>query len=478
MLGAKRFSLLIALILMLLLLLISCNPNISSMHDNKSKDLLGLGKEDGHEFKFKELFDKFGLPLDDQVVVDNIKKIVTDPNIGVDEGYRTYNDLEFYNLLNVLGPIRLKEMIENYCEVDKRQRELQDAFERVLNNMINIKKVGQLQAVLNTNIDNYLLQVKKLFNYFSADDVYAQIVDEDNIARMIERATVQISRLRLYIRGDADANDVYLQLSVSEQDAIDAIKRIVTDRSVADGYNYKTYTDSEFYDLLNLLDIFKVKRMIKAYVRQVKILDSDYAVAKAAVESLESVEVRQRLLVIMKHFYDHYKVVIKSIFNDSKENSESICQKLLDLNYDAKFINAINIARTVNRFEAIFENLLDDQKSVLEYIQNIGLPSSLILNFKIIVANLGALKVKEIMSFHAEVFLAKESAKAALANTSSFPSKIALEKQFNELEYDYHLYLKKCFQGAGYANEIDKLTASSKYIRDFNKIEETVLNLY
>lgn len=456
----------------LLLLLISCNSSTDLKKDTVDmvSNIRMQAYSEKREVKFHNVFDIFGLSYDDRQVMLKIQGVVTNPNIGKDKNYKTYTDSQFYDLINILGELRVKSIIKSYLEASKIQSNVQKAFEKALNNIYDDKKKLSLQSKLNDIKDGYNLNLKELFNERSVDDVYAKIANNTYMSQVIANANAQLSQLRSHVRGVANDKDVYLQLSANEQDVIDDIKGIVTNPAVAKDYDYETSTDSKFYDLLNTLDILKVREMIEAYLREARKRAEKYAEVKSIIDSIEDSVLREKLQKLLDDKHDLYKVTLKRIFNSS--NSDFIYQEVVHGDYIPLFGDFRDDIAGIKNFEDIYKGLSSDEQALIEDIRSNDTERSK-LKFKALLGRLGSKAISEIIAFHLNVLQEKEAAKSVLGNVPKGDEKEDLVQQFERYVYNYDLHLEWCFQDSNPYNRIK----NSKYASNFTKIKEEALKL-
>lgn len=60
-----------------------------------------------------------------------MQSILTDPDIGRDEGYKTYTELKFYNLLASLGDVNSKAIMESHSTILVGRERLNEAIENI-----------------------------------------------------------------------------------------------------------------------------------------------------------------------------------------------------------------------------------------------------------------------------------------------------------------------------------------------------------
>ncbi|UPA19020.1 BTA121 domain-containing protein surface lipoprotein [Borrelia puertoricensis] len=109
---------------------------------------------------------------DERVVIDKIRDIVTNPLIGKHEGYRTYTEIEFNDLLNKLGDNRILAMILVYLEDQRNQDAALVKALAAIDNVDDADLREQLRGKINDERNNYELHLKKLFDEFFPDFLY------------------------------------------------------------------------------------------------------------------------------------------------------------------------------------------------------------------------------------------------------------------------------------------------------------------
>ncbi|AHH12906.1 hypothetical protein BHO_0005400 (plasmid) [Borrelia hermsii YBT] len=96
-------------------------------------------------------------------MIKYIRRVVAD---SADTGVRTYSDLYFYNLLNVLGDSRLKKIIAVHLKNVKAQNKTLAVVENL--NRGDLK--GEFEEKIYRNIKKYQLDIKKAFNHYGDVD--------------------------------------------------------------------------------------------------------------------------------------------------------------------------------------------------------------------------------------------------------------------------------------------------------------------
>ncbi|AHH11053.1 hypothetical protein bcCo53_001235 (plasmid) [Borrelia coriaceae] len=107
-------------------------------------------------------------------MVDYIQEVVTNPDIGKAEGYKTYKVEEFFKLLKILGNFKIKDIIKHCFKVDNFQK----AFNGVIDSVNDGEKRERLRVKFYGNGDNYDLYLKGLFSGGVANSIYENSIYE------------------------------------------------------------------------------------------------------------------------------------------------------------------------------------------------------------------------------------------------------------------------------------------------------------
>ncbi|AHH11206.1 hypothetical protein bcCo53_001253 (plasmid) [Borrelia coriaceae] len=475
----KPRSLLIVLVS--LLLLISCAPGASEEPvGNEGKELIGQLK----------------LLADEQAVIDSIKKILTNPNIGKSEGYKTYSDSAFDNLLSTLGTLKVKEIIRNYLKVDKRQNEVTSAFNQAINNATEASLKERLQKKLDAYISSYALKLKKCFSHDNANVVYDAITSGKYVDKAVSEAEALLDELKATgvtatgsaIDATGDVRNVYLQLDDEGRKVIDEIKNIVTNSSIALGKGYKTYTVSQFNDLLGTLGIDKVKQMISGELKRRKLKDNDYARVEGLIDTkVATLSLKEELKKRLKSVLDFINEKLKGYFSASKfidipePDSDAIYQQVANDVYEPVFGSVEKAVQDIINFERIEKDLSPAQREALLYMQVLYIQThdkSSEFKFKLLLGGLKALEVGEIMDIHVRFMETKKFISDTLDNSLDDKAKERISRLFNNYVEGYDPKLKIFLAGDDSKEIYKKFKKDGEsYLMQLNGLKRTALTI-
>ncbi|WP_281862279.1 BTA121 domain-containing protein surface lipoprotein [Candidatus Borrelia fainii] len=346
----SHFSLFLVLIF-LLLLVVSCN--LKSQGSIKLEENLTIKRQvrkldkfvekydskmvttgNNLDIKLNNLTDKFGLLDKERESITYIRNTITDARIGRDEGYRTYTDFEFYNLLESLGEDRIKEIITFYLEVVN----IQESFERAIKNVKDATSKGKLQNELNKHKNQYQLHLKGLFDSDNFDDIYNKIIGDNYFSKLIKFKD-EITKVE-------GGLDVYTWLSDDERIVIDEIRGIVTNPLIGKHEGYRTYTEIEFNDLLNKLGDNRVLAMILVYLDDQRNQDAALVDALAAIDNIDDADLREQLRGKINDERNNYKLHLKKLFDDFLP--DFLYQEFMQsVHYYGKFVLIKNAAKHI-----------------------------------------------------------------------------------------------------------------------------------
>ncbi|BDU63392.1 hypothetical protein BOFE_09320 (plasmid) [Candidatus Borrelia fainii] len=122
------------------------------------------------------------LSYKEKLVIDDIREIVTNNQIGIGEDYKTYTIPDFNALLNELGYFKVQEIVKAYSSVDKIKREVVDIINNLKDRQLKLELRYEYSLILNS----YLLHLKSVFSRLPADDVYADVISDGYIDKFTE----------------------------------------------------------------------------------------------------------------------------------------------------------------------------------------------------------------------------------------------------------------------------------------------------
>ncbi|WP_024654585.1 BTA121 domain-containing protein surface lipoprotein [Borrelia hispanica] len=131
------------------------------------------------EARFFALSNKFGLSYDEKIFIGIIKKIVTDVNVGLNRGYKTYSNNEFYNLLEKLGANFVKRIVKSLKPTFIALNNAQIAFDKLKESH---KK--HFQMTFNMAYNGFARDLKSMFNKSCFVNIYNSSLQYDNPYRV------------------------------------------------------------------------------------------------------------------------------------------------------------------------------------------------------------------------------------------------------------------------------------------------------
>ncbi|UPA11325.1 hypothetical protein bpSLO_001178 (plasmid) [Borrelia parkeri] len=306
--------------------------------------------EEQFDLKLKNLLDKFGIFDKDRKVVGYMYLVTTADNSDDILMLKQYTSDEFFNLLEQLGAERLKDMIEA-CFSDLRalseyRPKVKEILKDIKRDSIRQKLEGELAWYEESTAYPYYLRCA--FKDSNPDVVYAQVMYVGPayvLGRIYSEAKSILKIENVY-------SEQYLeQPSESEWRIIDYIRDILIDEKIAQNKNYKTYTISEFYNLLGDLDVTKIREIIS---RTQETLTA-YEDAKVAISGINDLRLRQDFSNRLEKRLSVYGRTLKGVFNKSDIDAiyrAAINSKFIDefavIQDEAKLIS-INLASSSSK---------------------------------------------------------------------------------------------------------------------------------
>ncbi|UPA11318.1 hypothetical protein bpSLO_001171 (plasmid) [Borrelia parkeri] len=264
------------------------------------------------EFKYEIIEVEGGLDVytwlsdDEQIVIDKIREIVTDPLIGQYKGYRTYTDIEFNNLLNKLGDNRILAMILVYLEDQKAQDAAWVEALTAIDSVDDANLREQLRVKINDERDNYKLHLKELFDEFLPIFVYRKFMNNIHYHGkfvLIKNAAKHIIAFK----------KLYNKLSSVQKRELYYIRIIVTNFNIGDAILHKTYNAVEFESLLGSLGAARVERIIDFHLNVLKAKED----ARSAISSLPEGIARHNLQERFNAHESLYALHLKELFSSA-----------------------------------------------------------------------------------------------------------------------------------------------------------------
>nr|ALC78616.1 Hypothetical protein BTA129 [Borrelia turicatae 91E135] len=239
---------------------------------------------------------------DEQIVIDKIRGIVTDPLIGKYKGYRTYTDIEFNNLLNELGDNKVFAMILVYLEEQSNQDAAWLEALEAIDSVDDADFREQLRVKIDDERDNYKLHFKELFNEFLSELVYQKFMK--NICYYDKFVLIKKTAQHIIA-----FKKLYKKLSSVQKRGLDYIRIVVTNFNI--GVLHKTYNAIEFESLLGSLGATRVERIIDFHLNVLKAKKD----AQSAISSLPESMTRHNLQRLFDAHSNGYELHLKELFH-------------------------------------------------------------------------------------------------------------------------------------------------------------------
>ncbi len=307
------------ILLSLLFLVISCK--LFAAYDRNSGKNLTIIEEDISEENILVRLDKlcsiFGLSETERQVINEVKAIVTNPTIGAHRGGKTYNDLEFYNLLNTLGDLKVKEMVRGILD-RKEFRDLDYANTNAsIEEVTDLGLKQALQQSLNYKNGLYKEELKELFHN-SIDNPDPDVVYKRAVHNKYVSVFADVQRDTQFIKIFIELFKGLLQ---HELDAVAYMQMCDTTR-----------TSFRFNVLLGELGEQRVRRIIHFYLD----VCSAKGRASRAINNITDLERKKDLDMRFKRYVIGYDQYLADAFKPT--DADRVYDKMID----AQYINYFN----------------------------------------------------------------------------------------------------------------------------------------
>ncbi|UPA14059.1 BTA121 domain-containing protein surface lipoprotein [Borrelia turicatae] len=469
----RHISLLL-IVIILLLLVISCefqgNTDLTETLQASLRPVREAESDDG-DIKINSLLNAFGIFAEEKDAIAYIRSILTDLSIGSVEGYRTYDDDDFYDLLKQLGAFKLKEIIEVHL---KNFNTAPDAALAAISNVMKSEAKQDLQNRLSSYKDAYPLHLKGLFSRYVLNDVYLYIIGDDYAVKYAE---LEDEAINIVV-----GVDVYAGLSASELRVIDYIRSVVTDVKVGP-LCHKTYSNSEFYDLLNKMRAAKVKRMVRIYLKDKRAQKDAEAEIRTIIANLQGDRAKRRLESTIDNLNNSYSVHLKMLFD--KSTPDEVYDIVTIDDYASRFIRVYHEARRILEFENLCNNeILDAELKAVNDMRNIVINSGIgraegysmydDYTFDFLCGSLSSEVLKKVIKLHLEIMNRQEEVLGVIKNLQEGYEKQNLQDEFSRYKNAYALHLKMLFDRSP-SNAIYDKIVKGNYASSFIKLKEAAL---
>ncbi|AMR75992.1 BTA121 domain-containing protein surface lipoprotein [Borrelia hermsii] len=254
---------------------------------------------------------------DDMKRIDYLRSVVTDPDIP---GDRTYTDAEFYSMLGNLGEENLIRLIKVHSYEFELVEELKESILVAIGAVKGETLKDDLKIRFN-NSNDYPLYLKSLFRgQFTFEQLFVQLLG-GNYTRELDKFKRDAFSV---VMGE----ELYAGLSVDEREVIDYIQSVVTDFSLEEAPDDKTYTDAEFYTLLGNLGEENLSRIIRVHLNTFEALNRALRAIKRVKENESKKDLRDRFDIEE----GTYAGLLKKAF--SEDTLSSVYNRVIKINYE------------------------------------------------------------------------------------------------------------------------------------------------
>ncbi|AHH09024.1 BTA121 domain-containing protein surface lipoprotein [Borrelia anserina] len=317
--------------------------------------------EDDIDLKIQNLLDEFKLSAQQKESIMDLKDVLTNPDVGSDEGYKTYSREEFYDLFNHTGNVNADStfklnffnLVTKYViPVFQEQKEARGVIRDI---EYQGKNLG-LEEKFTLKIQEYQLGLKKIFSYDANSDFLSSsflfnLHGHCDLAtdwfREIQKEAVQIVEV--------------MQLCERRQTVIDYIKSELTYPYIIDG-SYNSYNEEQFYCLLVKFSATKLEDICN--VLQV-IVETGVAIANIKTEGM-----RETLGSRFNGYKNLYAKRLRETF--SLDNVDDIYTDILRFhsNYLVDIIKIKEKAIFIAEGEKRHAELSDGDRIMINHIKN------------------------------------------------------------------------------------------------------------
>lgn len=270
------------------------------------------------------------------------------------------------------------------------------------------------------------------------------------------------------------------QILDTERQVITYIRSVVSSPVIGWDEDYKTYSDHEFYNMLNSLGASRVKEIIKV---NSKIFQAQER-ATSAILNLNEDTVKQQLQDSFDTKNNEYELHLKEAFNESMSND--VYLKIVGSNYADKFDDIRHRAIELGP-KGVYVWLSVEQKKAIDYMKSIAM-SSLVgedrglkiytsSDFDNLLNGLGLSKVEEIIKTYNQVISAENEAYEAIEKikTEKFKEGLLYAVSVAHRIDSYQLHLKELFNDSTFEN-IYRNFIKNRYFSELNTLLTNVIN--
>ncbi|UPA17095.1 hypothetical protein bcCo53_001264 (plasmid) [Borrelia coriaceae] len=395
------------------------------------------------DVKLKKLLEDFGLLDDEKKVVVYMLGFLTDPTLEPARS-KTYNDSEFYNLLNSTSLFHLKIVISNIQVNIMMQAEIQSIIEKIRLNKFREELINEFESVS----FRYKESLKYLFK-----DEYINDLTGVNIAARQKDYEPDFMKVKNRAIRVLDVENLLTGLLPEEKSIIDKLRSSATALDTGD-IPYRTYNSYEFDKLLVGLGCDRVKEMIKVHLDILNRLNE----AQLAIQDVKNYDERETLQKEFDKYYDDYYSGIKARFNilgefDEEKLNRVYVQAIGDI-YSSNFIRLKDTARNFENIELLYnDELSEDESEIIDNIRlivtnpDIGRHRGTInaRQFDLLLGGLDIHKIRDIIKFHLSTNAIMPEIEVLIEKVKKEESRNQLRNVFFPYKSRYQARLKSFF---------------------------------
>ncbi|AHH14636.1 BTA121 domain-containing protein surface lipoprotein [Borrelia hermsii] len=276
------------------------------------------------------------------------------------------------------------------------------------------------------------------------------------------------------------------RLQSEERKAFRYIQGVVTD-SNAGLSGDRTYSDSEFYDLLIGLGDVRLREIIKVYL--------DIYKAKKTVETdIEGVKedaLKQQLKYGLEAEEGFYLRELKQVFNESTPGE--VYNKAINMRNLSKFATVKASIRQISELEELCASLSDDERMVVWYMRSVLTNSNIARGYgystysndsfySLFKNNLNDARLKEVIGFHIVHVKALYEAEAVIKDIKKEGLRLELKGRLGVQKYGYSSELKRIFSPFSFDQIYNKAidsnaNSNTNSAAEFAKIKNDALDI-
>ncbi|AHH09020.1 BTA121 domain-containing protein surface lipoprotein, partial [Borrelia anserina] len=427
--------------------------------------------------EFVDLLDAFNVSSEGKKVIEYFLGIVTNASIGA-ESDKTYQIEEFYGLLRDLGSTRVHGIIGSVQCVF----EVQEAAKSAIRNINSERSKQRLNVLFMERVQRYKSDLKRAFSVFEADEVYERFINYHSNGNGINKF--------IEIKNDAfqiiEGEELLSVLTEKEREVLEYMLSVVTDPNVYESVYIKSISDAQFYHYLKTLGDDKVKEIIIYHLfffERLKNVDK-------LINDIKGENLKQQLKYEVDECKNRYSLSIKRPFCHLPFVPTVVYETLTNFGIH-EYVDCLG--EILDQGEGILESeklyvwLSDDERKVIEYIQNIvtdpyiGLEEDLGVCFEYKFFSLlnseGIDDVRRMINNVQMVLVLLQETDRLIDDVSKKLLRRRLEVRLNSCKNDYSLHLKRVFDGSVFIPLADAVLDDDAigYISYINDIKDEAM---